>query len=257
MKAEPRKPGIVVTRGEGVHGPLSRVLEAHGARVLHWGTIEFLPPEDPVPLLEALARLERYDWICFTSPRAVDAVLSRVEAPPAGVKMATVGPSTARALEDGGWPVHRVPEDASGDGLVRAFREAGDARGARIFLPASAIALDAVPQGLAELGAQVDQVTAYRTVNPPLDVAACEASLEAGEVQVVTFTSPSAMKGLRDGLGRTLFMKLARGVPAAAIGATTARALAGAGWDTIRVAEESTLEGLAEAALRAAGGRGF
>lgn len=251
METEPRRPGIVVTRGEGVHGPLSRLLAAHGARVLNWGTIEFAPPEDETPLLEALARLEEcYDWICFSSPRAVDAVLNRVKVP-ARVQVAAVGPSTARALEEGGWPVHRVPEEASGSGLVDSFREAGNTVGTRILFPASAIARDVVPQGLSDLGARVDQVIAYRTVNPPLDVPLCRASVEAGEVAVVTFTSPSAMKGLRAGLGRALFMGLARSLPAVAIGSTTAAALAEAGWQDVRIAEEPTLEGLAEAAILA------
>ncbi len=255
MEADSRHVGVVVTRGEGVHGPLSRLLEAYGARVIHWGTIGFVPPEDPGPLLDALGRLEEYDWICFSSPRAVDAVVSRVETPPGEVRMAAVGPSTGKALQEAGWPVHRIPDEATGAGLVRSFREAGDAAGARVLFPASAIARDVVPQGLAELGAQVDQVTAYRTVNPPLDFPACEKAVNAGEVTVVTFTSPSAMEGLREGLGDSLFTRLARSVPAAAIGSTTAGALAEAGWERIQVAEESTLEGLAEAAMKAATGR--
>ena len=255
METETRKQGIVVTRGEGVQGPLSRLLSAHGARVLNWGSIDFAPPEDEAPLLDALDRMEeRYDWICFSSPRAVEAVISRVRTPPAGVKVAAVGPSTAGALAQGAWPVHRVPEEASGSGLVQSFRQAGDASGARVLFPASAIARDVVPRGLEELGAQVHQVTAYRTVYPPLDVEACREAVDGGEVAVVTFTSPSAMKGLMEGLGPALFTRLARWAPAAAIGSTTAQALAEAGWAEIHVAEESTLEGLAETALRAVGG---
>ena len=256
METERGASGIVVTRGEGVHGPLSRLLEADGARVLHWGTIEFVPPEDSGPLQKALEDLERYDWICFSSPRAVDAVTTRVAEPPPGVRMAVVGPSTGRALEDAGWPVHRMPEEASGEGLIQAFREAGDARGALVFFPASAIARDVVPRGLRELGADVTQVTAYRTVHPPLDVRACERTLERGEVAAVTFTSPSAMRGLKNGLGRALFQRLARTVPGIAIGRTTAGALEEAGWERIQVADESTLDGLAAAALKATGRQG-
>ena len=165
-----------------------------------------------------------------------------------------VGPATGKVLEEAGWPVHRVPGEASGTGLVRAFRDAGDASGARIFFPASAIARDVIPRGLEALGARVHQITAYRTVHPPVDSGACRAAMEAGEVSVVTFTSPSAMEGLRAGLGRDLFLELARSVPAAAIGETTARALKEAGWVKIRIAVEATLEGLAKVALAASSG---
>jgi uroporphyrinogen-III synthase len=78
--------------------------------------------------------------------------------------------------------------------------------------------------------------------------------MKAGEVSVVTFTSPSAMEGLRSGLGRETFLELARTVPAAAIGETTARALEEAGWVEIRIAAEATLEGLATVAVAAASG---
>jgi uroporphyrinogen-III synthase len=248
--AEPASFGVVVTRGEGPDGPLTRLLEGKGARVLQWGSIAFAPPEDPVPFLEALGELDRYDWIYFSSPRAVEAVVSRVDSPPLGVRVAVVGPSTGKLLEGAGWPVHRMAEDGSGEGVVEAFRQVNDAEGVRVFFPASAIARDVVPKGLMALGAQVDQVTAYRLVTLPLDSALCQRSLDRGEVQMVTFASPSAMEALREGLGEDLFARLATGVPAAAMGATTAGALRGAGWRTIEVAEEPTLEGLAAAAVR-------
>ncbi len=253
MGAERLSPGIAVTRGEGPDGPLTRILLDSGARVLQWGSIGFAPPEDPTLFLGALDELGSFDWICFSSPRAVDAVLSRVPDPPSGVRMAAVGPSTARVLEEAGWPVHRVPEEGSGEGLVGAFTEAGDITGARVFLPASAIARDVIPRGLRGLGAEVVQVTAYRMVTLPLDAGLCRRALERGEVQVVTFASPSAMSGLREGLGDALFRRLAETVPAAAMGNTTAGALREAGWGRIAVASEPTLEGLARAALDAAG----
>ena len=235
-------------------GPLTRILQASGARVLQWGSMAFAPPEDPAPFLGALGRLEVYDWICFSSPRAVDAVVRRVPEPPARVRMAVVGPSTADALREAGWTVDRVPVDASGEGLVEAFRLAGDASGARVFLPASALAREVIPRGLSALGAEVHQVTAYRTVTLPLDAAECRAAFENGEVQVVTFASPSAMEGLKAGVGEALFGRLAREVPAAAMGPTTAGALRAAGWERVTIAKEATLEGLAEAALLAGGG---
>ena len=165
--------------------------------------------------------------------------------------MAAVGPSTAKDLLDAGWPVDRVPDDPSAAGMVEAFRHAGDAPGARVFFPASAIARDVVPKGLQGLGAQVHQVTAYRMVMLPLDADGCGAAVDRGEVQVVTFASPSAMEGLKAGLGQELFLRLAEDTPAAAMGTTTAGALKEAGWQRIQVATEATLEGLAEAALQA------
>ena len=244
--------GVVVTRVEDPEGPLTTHLSGAGARVLFWGSIAFAPPEDPGSLQAAMERLGSYDWICFASPRAVEAVVSRLEQPPPGVRVAAVGPTTAASLRAAGWPVDRVPEDARGEGLVEAFRVAGDAAGGRVFFPASAIARDTIPRGLEGLGAEVHQVTAYRTVAIPLDREACRRDVEAGEVQVVTFTSPSALEALRKGIGDELLRRLALSVPAAAMGPTTARALEEVGWRRIEVAQVATLEGLAQAAMNAA-----
>jgi len=252
--AEPLHVGVAVTRGEGPDGPLTQLLQERGARVLQWGSIAFAPPEDPAPFIGALKGLGEYDWICFSSPRAVEAVVSRVTGPPVGPKMVVVGPSTAKVLREAGWPVHRIPEEASGEGVVEAFRVSGDAKGARVFLPASAIARDVIPKGLSALGADVHQVTAYRMVTLPLDADACRAALERGEVHVVTFASPSAMEGLKAGLGEALFGRLARDIPAAVMGVTTAGAVEAAGWRRVAVARDPTLKGLAEAALEAGGG---
>jgi uroporphyrinogen-III synthase len=254
---------VAITRAEGDDGPLTTSLREKGAHVLHWGSIAFVPPNDPTPLEEALGRLEEYDWVCLSSPRAVEAVLSRVREPPgflvpeeepgggsrAGLRVAAVGPSTARALREAGWPVHRVPEEGRGEALVEAFREAGDAAGSRVLFPASAIARDEIPVGLRELGSRVDSIVAYRMVTVPLDRTACAAQVGAGEVNVVTFASPSAMEGLREGLGDELFQHLVENVPAAAMGPTTAGALNEVGWRTVRVARDASLEALAEAAV--------
>ncbi len=68
----------------------------------------------------------------------------------------------------------------------------------------------------------------------------------------MTFASPSAMEALRAGIGEELFSRLAGGIPAAAMGPTTAGALAEAGWRKVSVADTPTLEGLADAAGLAA-----
>jgi uroporphyrinogen III methyltransferase/synthase len=243
--------GVAVTRGEQGEGPLSRLLGEKGAHVLDWGSVGFAPPEDVCPLLGALARVSDYDWICFSSPRAVDAVVSRKPDFPDGVKIAAVGPSTALSLSEAGWAVHRLPEAGNGEGLVEAFRKAGDAEGARVFFPASEIARDVIPEGLAGLGAEVDRITAYRMVTLPVDVAGCRASVEGGEVHVVTFASPSAMEAFRNQIEEDLFNALREEIPAATMGPTTASALEEVGWKKVAVARTPTLEGLVAAAEEA------
>lgn len=237
--------GVVVTRDEAEDGPLTRLLRERGFRVHHWPTIRITPPADAAPLEEALAGMAAFDWVVFTSPRAVAAAVERVGSRRSPPKIAAVGESTASALEAAGWPVDLVPRTQTGEALVTALIDAGMGPGTRVLFPASAIARDTVPDGLGELGVVVVQVEAYRTEPASLDREACRAVLEAGAVGVVTFTSPSTVENLEAALGSDLFEMTTTKTRAVTIGPTTGAAARRAGFDVV-VAEPHSLEGLAE-----------
>lgn len=242
--------GVVVTRDEGPDGPLTRLLEDRGFTVHHWPTIRTESPDDPAPLAAALSDLSSFDWVVFTSPRAVAAVGDARAAdspatPAPGIRVAAVGRATAGALEEAGWPVDLVPDTQTGEALVAALLDAGMVTGTRVLFPASAITLNTVPDGLEEAGVVVVQVEAYRTEAAMLDRDACRAALESGSVSVVTFTSPSTVANLRAALGSELFDAVRSGTMAVAIGPTTGDAAERAGFDVL-IATPHSLEGLAE-----------
>jgi uroporphyrinogen-III synthase len=239
--------GVAVTRAEADDGPLSVRLRARGARVAHWPAVDIRPPDDPRPLEQALADLERFHWVVFSSPRAVAAVTGLAHEPPDRPKVAAIGMSTAQALMAEGWPVHLIPKPFNAEQLVKAFEQTGWADGARVFFPASSIARPTIPEGLTALGADVVQVVAYETAPAAVDPDRCLAEVEAGTVDVVTFTSPSAVRGLRQGLGPEHFDRLMEMVIPAAIGPTTADALREAGTGRVIEASPSTLDGLVDA----------
>ncbi|HEX9799834.1 MAG TPA: uroporphyrinogen-III synthase [Thermoanaerobaculia bacterium] len=247
--------GVVVTRDEPADGPLAERLARAGARVVAWPAVATAEPADPAPLAAALAALDRFDWLVVTSARAVAAVAARVATLPAALRVAAVGEATAAAARGALWPVDRVPETYSGEALVEAFRAAGDAAGARVLFPAGDRAAPTVPDGLAELGAAVVRVEAYRTQPAPLDAERCLASAAAGEVEVLTFASPSAVDGLARALGDDAFAHLVDRLAVAVIGAATATALQHRGLAADAVAAPSTLDGLVAAAARAARSR--
>lgn len=256
-----RGPGVAVTRPGPDPGRLGELLRAAGATVEHWPCIRFASPIDPRPLEVAIRSLESYDWVVVASPRAAmcwaAACRDRGVAPAGSggpaVRCAAVGPATAEALREAGWPVARRAASYSAAGLIEAFAAAGDARGARVLVPSSDLADDVLPLGLRGLGADVERVTAYRTVPTAPDRAAVGAAAATGAVCVVTFTSPSTVEGFlavaRD--DEPLGSAIRRRFVSAAIGPTTARALSDAAWAGV-MAEEATLEALAAAAMAAA-----
>jgi len=233
---------VVVTRAEANDGPLSSQLRELGLRVLLWPAVS-VKPADPLKLQDAVKELQRFNWIVFASRHAVAAVLGLHPKAPEGVRIAAVGQATAQVLKQRGWRVDLVPDEASAASLVAAFA-AHALRGARILFPASSRALPTLSAGLAQLGAEVLQVEAYRTESASLDVEACRAWIARDAIGAVTFASPSAVIELEMALGKEHFGRLLASAQAVAIGPTTARELADRGRPPV-LAESATLRGLA------------
>jgi uroporphyrinogen-III synthase len=242
--------GVAVTRDEPGDGPLSRRLSALGARVFSWPSLSVRPVRDAAPLESALRRIETYDWILFSSRRAVQAVTERVERCPEGVQVAVVGESTAEELVAEGWPVHLVPEAFSAAGLLEELTRRHQIEGKSVLFPAGSIARDTIPTELGRLGARVERVTAYETHLAQLDGAACAAAVEQGAVHAITFASPSAVNGFCEALGVRCDDVLQR-VAVAAIGPTTAEAVQTMCGIEPVVARPSTIEGLVQAVVTA------
>lgn len=240
---------VVVTRAEGDNGPLGAALERHGAEVLRVPTVAIGAPADRGPLDRALAAVTRYDWIVFTSPRAVDAVADHGVALPADSEVAAVGSSTAARAAAVGIPVSLVGEGRGAREFAEELVARGVGSGARVLFPASSRARADLVRILVDAGALVDQVVAYETRVRSFDPATVPALARA---DVITFTSPSAAEGWHAVTGGEPMRFLADGVRFVAIGGTTEEKLKSYGVSAT-VAPEASLDGVVAAvcALRA------
>lgn len=247
-----RKPlfgkGVVITRPEAQQEELARLLAVQGARAISFPTIAVVAPQDWGELDGVLARLEEYAWIIFTSANGVAFFFRRLYETGRdvrdlkGIRICTIGPATATALESRGIRVDLVPNEFVSEGVVRAF--AGHpVAGTKILLPRAAEARDVIPRGLQAMGAEVRVVTAYRTVNSGRKRDELEAYLEAGQVHVVVFTSSSTVKNFLAIMGDR---PLPEDVRIACIGPVTAKAAREAGMRIDILHERYTMEGLVE-----------
>jgi uroporphyrinogen-III synthase len=100
---------------------------------------------------------------------------------------------------------------------------------------------------LREIGAELVIVEAYRTIPDGAGAERLARAIEAGKVDLATFTSASAVRGYIEAVGEDLALK----IPAASIGPQTSDALREAGIEVEAEAEESTIDGLVSAVLRA------
>jgi uroporphyrinogen-III synthase len=242
---------VVVTRSEPSDGPLSSELRSLGLPVLVWPAVN-VEPAAREPLEAALRAVEAgaFDWIVFASRHAVAAVTETLPTVPQGVRIAAVGQATAQVLRQRGWPVDLLPTEANAAALVEAFASAQPLSGRRVLFPASSRALPTIAAGLKQLGAQVQQVEAYRTESSAsLNLDACRSWIARGGIGAVTFASPSAVDELEHALGKDDFDRLLSSAAAVAIGPTTARALTDRG-HTPTLAESATLRGLAHTTHR-------
>ena len=245
---------LLVTRRPEQSSALVMRLQALGATVVETPSIAVALPEDTRALDEALASVDAYDWLIFTSTNAVRFVVQRVEAlaldgdlRQCSACLACVGPATAGVLSEalGGRRVDLVPAtDFRAEGLLASFAEIGWPAGQRCLLPLGDRARDLLAQGLRDHGAQVDAVVAYRTVMPP-GLAEQIAERLAGGIDLALFASPSAVENFVAAAGAR-----ASALPSAVMGPVTEAAARSAGLDVRAVASPSTVDGLIAAVVR-------
>ena len=243
---------IVATRAREQAGRFGTLLEEAGGRVLAVPTIAIEAPASWAALDAALAAAGSYHWLIFTSANGVEMVRRRlVETGPGaealrGPRVAAIGPATAEALRRWGLAPELVPDEYVAEGLVAGLRGLVRA-GERVLLPRAAETRDLLVRELAAMGASVDEVAAYRTRPAVEGAAELMAALEAGSVDVVTFTSSSTVRHFAALFAEGELARLMAGVLVACIGPVTAATAAEHGLSTAIEPEEYTIPALARA----------
>ena len=184
---------ILVTRPRAQAADLCDRLAALGAEPILFPTIEIAPMDDYSALDQAIATLDKYQWIIFTSVNGVAAFWDRVTVVGASLvpalKIASIGPATAQALEKRGVRATFIPEEYVAEAIVEGI---GDVRGKWILLPRAEIAREALAEELGRRGAIVHEIAAYRTLPAAPDPQGLT-ELRRG-VDAITFTSSSTVR---------------------------------------------------------------
>jgi uroporphyrinogen III methyltransferase/synthase len=242
---------VVITRAREQASALRERLEHLGAEVIELPTIAIEPVAFTLPAID------EYAWIVFTSANGVDRFFDAGLAPMgldtramASCRVAAIGPGTAAALARRGLRPDLVPERFVAESLLAAFPApapapaAGAVPPARVLIPRAEVARDALPEGLAALGYQVDVLAVYRTVTAapdPDDVA----RVARGEVDAITFTSSSTVRNFAAIVGDLHDPA----PPVISIGPVTSRTARDLGMQVAREADPHDIEGLVAALL--------
>ena len=233
---------VAVTRPRRQAQQLMQLLIDRGAVPVALPTIRIEPPADPEPLNSAVRALAvgAFTWVVFTSVNAVDAVAHAATELGAhdeclrAIRAATIGEATTKAALDLGIDVAVVAEQPTAEGLIASLLPRLRL-GERLLYPRSAIAREILPETLREAGFDVTVVDAYNTIPESTIAPEALSRLRAGEVDMLTFSSPSSVRALQALLGAE--SHLIDDIPAICAGPVTAAAVREAG---LLVAVEST-----------------
>lgn len=226
---------VLVTRAREQTDELAAALRSAGAIPVIRPMIELAAVEDAAGRAEiarALARLETYHAIVFTSTNAVRffvRALEEIRGRAGGVAAATrtfcIGERTAEEALRSGYPVHLI---ASGRGdavtLLEEIVPLLSTAGERVLIPRSRIAATKIADGLRAAGVEVDSIAFYENRRPAVDEVDLRERLCAGELHALTFTSPSTVDNFLACLDDSSFAAAHRCM-IAAIGSSTAKRL--------------------------------
>lgn len=192
---------LAVTRPEGQAESLCRAIRAAGGEVLPFPVLAIGPAPDLAPLLALLPQLDAFDLAFFVSPNAVhhalDLVLSR-RAWPAGLRVATVGPGSVRALVQRGFSQVIAPQQGFDSESVLALPEfaAAAVHGRRVLILRGDGGRDLLADTLHARGARVECVCCYRRFRPEIDPERLLAPARAGRLDALLLTSTEGVSNL-------------------------------------------------------------
>jgi uroporphyrinogen-III synthase len=193
---------VVVTRPAQQAAALLEALHGAGAEPLFFPVIEIAPLIDTAPLRALADKLVDYDLAFFVSANAVEQVLAIVprEQWPASVRIATVGPGSARALQAHGFDEVMLPAsrfDSEGV-LALPAMQASAIVGKRVLILRGDGGRELLAQTLSERGAEVDVLSCYRRCRADADPADLLARFAGGRLDAISFTSSEGARNFAD-----------------------------------------------------------
>lgn len=269
---------ILVTRPQAQATSFVEMIEREAGSAVLAPTINIKAAEDDKPLQKAVKNLAKYSHLIFTSVNGVKYFIQALEKQQldlralAGIKVITIGSKTAAELKENGIKADFMPEDYSTAGILnylKKLQNEGEIEldQASFLLPRADIAPKLLEKELKSLGAEVNNVEAYRNEIVDLNPEILEL-IQNKELDLLTFTSSSTVDNFISGIEKLIENKneklkndsteinkkeiwqLLKKIPTACIGPITAEQAEKYGLNLEITASEYTIEGLFAAILK-------
>jgi len=239
---------IGITRAEEQSEPeIKRALEL-GAQPVLLPTIEIGPPADWEPVDAAIARLDEYQWLVFTSANGVNYFMNRLwetgydARKLARLKIATIGPSTAAALQQFHLRADLVPDQYRAEALAAALKPL--VQGQRILWAGANRGREVLQTELTEVSATVDKIVVYENHDVTSWGSESLELLESGEIDWIGLSSPSIARNFSRLLTEDIRQHLGSRTRLVSISPVTTQAAKDVGLQIDAEAEEYLWDGI-------------
>ncbi len=246
---------ILVTRATHQAEEFMKLITLHGGHPVVFPTIEISPPDSWEICDRALEGLYMYDGLIFTSINGVDFFTRRMverDFPLQQLlekKIFVVGEKTKQAIEHHGCTVTGMPDKFTSVELSRIMK-LEDLQGMSFLFPRGNLGSHILSDHLKILGAHVDEIIVYKTEKPKEnDIRRLRTMLLQGNVDMVTFTSPSTIKNFLGLFSPDEVEEIKRHMKVAVIGPVTAKTAGEFDLTVDVVAEHSSVDSLVQSLL--------
>lgn len=192
---------VLVTRSKEQSEKICSKIKSIGAHPINFPMIEIKDNIDSVEYI--YEDIEQYDWIVFTSENAVNIFIKGLMKYKGDVraigkaKIAVIGSSTEKTLKNYYLKAEITPKEFESEKLSQELKNKVKS-GEKVLLPTSNIAHNSISNTLEQIGAKLKIVYIYNVVTPNYKVGELTSVLR--DVDVITFTSPSCVKGFMETL---------------------------------------------------------
>ena len=244
---------IVITRPSDQQEEFAVLLSSLGAEAVRFPVIAIAPPDSWEAADRAIANINKYDWIIFTSVNGVISFANRlitlhkdVSETLKDLKICAIGLKTAEVVEGYGLEVDYIPDEFRAEAVAEGFMEMGSP-GRHVLLPRAQVGRELLPGELARMGMKVDVIPVYKTVRPDADALKLRTMLRNREIDIVTFTSGSCVKNFLEIIGLDQYKILLTGVRIACISPVTSDTVRKYGLSVDIIPDRYTVADLARA----------
>lgn len=188
---------VLVTRPRGQEDSFIDKIEAAGG-IAHFVPLIAFRSFFDTREKERLQQLFTYDWIILTSKNGVDFFFQCLEKE--GIdrtslqaRFAAIGTKTAAVLKKYGFHAEYIPERFSADQFAEEINS-GRFEAKKVLIPKGNLARTAIADALREKGMTADEWVVYETYFPEEEKRHLIDLLKTEKTDVLTFTSPSAIR---------------------------------------------------------------